>query len=92
MLAKSKILESADDEVEEDDEASKPRKGKGKGKAAGKDAPQEAAAAAAVDAEVALDKAFKTIDAGRRLYALAAAQKEAERAALEVDDMFDVWK
>ena len=63
MLAKSKILESADDEVEEDDEVSKPGKGKGKGKAAGKGAPQEAAAAA-VDAEVALDKAFKTIAAG----------------------------
>ena len=92
MLAKSKILESADDEVKEDDESSKPGKGKGKGKAAGKGAPQEAAAAGAVDAEVALDKAFKTIAAGRRLYALAAAHKEAERAALEVDDMFNVWK
>ena len=33
------------------------------GKAAGKGAPQEAAAAA-VDAELALDKAFKTIAAG----------------------------
>ena len=90
MLAKSKILESADDEVNEDDEASKP--GKGKGKAAGTGAPQEAAAAVAVDAEVALDKAFKTIAAGKRLYALAAAHKEAERAALEVDDMSDIWK
>ena len=56
-----------------------------------KGAPQEAAAAVPVDAEVALDKAFKTIAAGRRLYALAAAQKEAERAAMEVDDMSDIW-
>jgi len=92
MLASSKILESADDEVEEDDEASKPGKGKGKGKAAGKGAPQEAAAAVAVDAEVALDKAFKTIAAGNCLYALAAAPKEEKRAALEVDDMSDIWK
>jgi len=89
MLAKSKILESADDEVDEDDEASKPAKGKGKAK--GKGAPQEAAAAVAVDVEIALDKAFKTIAAGRRLYALAAAQKEAERAAMEVDEMSDIW-
>ena len=64
---------------------------RGKSKAAGKGAPQEAAAAA-VDAEVALDKAFKTIAAGRRLYALAAAQKEAERAAMEVDEMSDIWR
>ena len=92
MLAKSKILESADDEVEEDDEASKPGKGKGKGKAEGKGAPQEAASAAAVDVEVALDKAFKTIAAGKRLFALAAAHKEAERASLEVDDMSDIWR